>query len=381
MLLRRHLTLLTLGALSLAIIAYLTLAYGKNNASAAVSAPTPKKPGIAVLIDSVKQKNLPIYADSTGTVAAANSVVVRSQVEGQLLEISFSEGAMVKKGEVLARIDPAPYQAKLNESLARKAAAAAALSNTVQELSRYEKLVSEGFTSALILDEKRTHVARQHAALAEVEAQIEYLKIQVSNTTIRAPISGRAGARVIDAGNFIRTSDGAALVQIVQTNPITVNFALPAKLLPEIQAAMRQSQPEVIVSNIEGGATLAHGQLSLVSNEIDQATSQIHLKAIVTNNEKALWPGQSVNVRLTLGVRHKALVVAPAAIQTGPTGRYVYVIRPEQTVERRSVDLHAKDSNWAVIAKGLADGEQVVVDGHNKIEEGSHVATSVQRPR
>lgn len=366
-------TLLVVAGISLASVLYAAIAVQPSTSIAAGPNAAKSSPAVAVTLGVVEQKDIPIFADSVGTVAPANSVVVRSRAEGQLLSVTFVEGQMVKKGDILAHVDPAPYVAKLNEAVAQKAAAMATRANTSLELKRYEGLVAKGFASTQMLDEKRAKVAEQNAAVAEAEARIEFLRLQVANTTIRAPIAGRVGRRMLDAGNLIRASEDTALVQIVQTNPISLNFAVAARLLPEIKSAMQIAAPEVAATAMEGGLQTV-GKLSLINNEIDQATSQIHLKASFENNRNALWPGQLVNVKLNLGMRKNALVVAPAAVQTGPNGRYVYVVRKDQTVERRPVELLAKDSTWAVIGKGVLLGEKVVVDGYNKIEEGSKVS-------
>lgn len=377
---RRSIFLFVLATAAAAGAAYALL--GGRDSSAKPPAAPARPPAIAVEVAPARTMDVPLYVESTGTVAASSSVLVRSRAEGQLIEVAFAEGQAVGKGDVLARIDPAPYQARLKEARARRAAVSATLANTRLELARYEGLVAQGFASAQVLDEKRARVAQQQAALAEAEAQIESLQIQLGHTTIRAPIAGRAGPRLLDAGNLVRASEDAPLVSIVQTSPVYIKFAVPARLLPDIQEAMRSGAPEVSAMAVDGKGA-ATGQLTLVSNEIDQATAQIQLKATFRNEERSLWPGQALGVRLKLGVRRAVLVAPPSAIQTGPAGHYVFVVGKGDQVERRAVSLLSKDSQWAVLGvagqgqgKGpaLAAGDRLVTDGQNKIEEGSIVA-------
>ena len=377
MLRQRRSTLILVAALVLCGGAAYAL-FGGDGATAKPAGGAGKPPPIPVEVGLARTMDVPLYVDSTGIVAASNSVLVRSRAEGQLLEVAFSEGQMVAKGDVLARIDPAPYEARLREARARRAAVSATGANTRLELARYEGLVAQGFASAQVLDEKRARVAQQQAALAEADAQIDYLKIQLAHTTIRAPIAGRAGPRLLDAGNLVRAGDDTPLVHIVQTSPVYVKFAVPARLLPQIQATARSNAPEVTAQPIDGNAAPVAGQLSLVNNEIDQATSQIQLKATFANQERTLWPGQALAVRLALGVRSAALVVPPAAVQTGPAGHFVFVVGKDSAIEKRAVALLSKDSQWAVVGPGsgagLAAGDRLVTDGQNKIEEGSIVA-------
>lgn len=329
-------------------------------------------PAVQVTATAVKAMDVPVYRSGVGTVTAAQTVTVKARIDGQLDEVDFSEGQDVRAGQVLVRIDPRTLQAQLAQALAQKARDEAQLGNARADLQRYTTLIAQDSATQQQVDTQKALVAQLEAARKTDEAQIAYAQVQLSFTTITAPISGRVGARLIDRGNIVHAADAGGLVVINQIDPITVVFTLPDDAFPEIDRAQRSSrEPLAVVAYPRNGEQpLASGRLVLVNNQIDTATGTVQLKAIFPNPAHALWPGQYVNARLVLGRRPQALTVPAAVVQRSQDGTYAFVIGDDRTVRIQPIRVAQIQDGLAVIDQGLAAGQRVVVDGQYKLKPG-----------
>ena len=333
---------------------------------------------IPVVVAAAESRDVPIYLDGLGTAQASASVTVKPQVDGNLIEVRFREGQDVQVGDVLARLDPRSYQAALDQVTAKKAQDEATLANARLDAARYAKLAVSAYTPAQQADTAKSLVAQLTAQVAADQAQIDNARTQLSYTTITAPIAGRAGIRLVDAGNIVHASDPAGLVVLATLKPISVQFTLPQQALADVAKAMQAGPVTVLALPQNNDATSARtvldrGTLTVLDNQVDPTTGTIKLKASFANEKLALWPGAFVTVRLQARVWQGAIVVPPVAVQRGPRGTYVYVIRPDQTAERREVTVGHEDLQVSVIATGLQAGEQVVVDGAARLSDNSKV--------
>jgi membrane fusion protein, multidrug efflux system len=344
----------------------------KRSAPPAVAAAAP----IPVVAGVVTQHDVPIYLTGVGTVIAYNTTVVRSQIQGQLVSINFTEGQNVRTGDLLAQIDPRPYQAQLDQLVAIRDRDHAQLVNAQANLHRYTTLGSEGWATPQLVDTQTAQVAQLQNAIKADEALIEAAKVQFSYTQLTAPIDGIVGIRQIDIGNIIHPTDPNGLVIVTQIEPISLIFTLPETSLPEIQQQQQRNpnQPlAVIAYNQDDTIKLDEGVLGLVNNEILQTTGSIQLKANFPNKEHRLWPGELVNARLLVETRHDGLTVPASVVQQGPRGPYAYVVKPDDTVEVRPIKVSQISEGQALIDSGLVANERVVVDGQYKLQPGVHV--------
>jgi len=333
---------------------------------------------IPVVIGSVSQGDVPLYLSGLGTVQAYNTVTIKSRVDGQLVKILFKEGQDVKTGDVLAIIDPRPYDAQYKQAVATKAKDQSLLDNARKDLVRDQGLVGKQFVSPQTLDTQQALVDQYVAQVASDQATADYNKTQLDYTNITSPIDGRTGIRNLDIGNIIHAADSAAFVTITQIHPISVIFTLPADNLPSVTKNLGAGTLPVIAFGRDNTTALAKGVLELVDNQIDQTTGMVRLKATFANEDGALWPGQFVNTSVLVSTRHNGLTVAATVIQHGPKGDFVWVVKPDKTVEMRDVVVAQTQNNVALIDKGLAAGEQVVVDGQYRLQSGSKVEAGSQ---
>ncbi len=341
--------------------------------AAPASAPAPAP--VPIVADVVKSHDVPIYLEGVGTVIAYNTDMVRSQIQGQLTEITFTEGQTVKAGDLLAQIDPRPYQAQLDQVIANRDRDQAQLANAIANLGRYSDLLNKGFASQQLSDTQKAQVAQLQAAIKADEALIEQAKVQLSYTRLTSPIPGVTGVRQIDVGNIIHPTDPNGLVVVTQVEPISLIFTLPETVLPQIQQQQEKSkQPlTVLAYSQDNKIKLDEGTLGLVNNEILQTTGSIQLKANFPNKTHRLWPGQLVNARLLLDTRHNGLTVPASVIQEGQTGSYAYVVNPDSSVAIRQIKVAQISDGQALIDSGLNANEQVVTDGQYKLQPGTHV--------
>ena len=328
---------------------------------------------IPVTAGTVAVEDVPVFLHGIGTVQAYNTVAVKSRVDGQIVKINFKEGEEVKVGDPLFQIDPRPYQSALETAQAAKEKDEAQLVGAKLDLDRYEKLLAPGWQTKQSYDQQKATVEQFQAAIKGDIAQIENAKLNLSYADIRSPIDGRLGARLVDTGNLVHASDNTPLVMITELKPIFVSFTLPQETLDEVHENNKQAPLVVRAYSGDDKKQLAEGKLTLIDNMIDQATGTIHLKARFDNDDERLWPGEFVNLRLILSTRKGAATVPQQTVQVGPNGYYAYVIKPDNTVERRAVEVASMQDGLAVITKGLTVGENVVVDGQYRLTEGARV--------
>jgi multidrug efflux system membrane fusion protein len=339
------------------------------------SAQTPPQ-GIPVTAGTVAAEDVPVFLHGIGSAQAYNMVAVKSRVDGQIVKIEFKEGQEVKQGDPLIQIDPRPYQAALQQALAAKQKDEAQLVTAQADLERYGQLVPAGHQTRQSYDQQKGLVAQLQASIKGDDAQIETAKLNLSYTDIRAPIDGRLGAKLVDIGNLVRASDNAPLVTIAEVKPIFVSFTLPQDALDEIRENHQKAPLVVRAYSGDGKKPLAEGKLTMIDNSVDQSTGTIRLKARFDNEEERLWPGAFVSARLILYVRKGVATVPSRTVQDGPNGRYAYIIKPDDTVERRAVDVASIQDGIAVVTKGLSPGERVVVDGQYRLTNGARVKLS-----
>jgi membrane fusion protein, multidrug efflux system len=322
--------------------------------------------------------DVPVWLEGVGTAKARNTVTVRPQVDGKILSIDFEEGHDVKRGDVLAQIDPVTYRAQFDQAQAKKALDEAQLANAKLDLERYLKL-STNVVSIKTIDTQRALVAQLEAQVKSDEGAVANARAFLDYTTVVAPIDGRTGLRLVDVGNIVRASD-AGIVVITEVRPISVLFTLPQQKLPQINRARADRALTVEALETDSDGVLDTGVLQVVDNQVDQATGTIRLKADFPNTDLQLWPGQFVNARLLLKTLKNVVVVPTAAIQRGPEGTFVYVVGADSTVAMRPVTITQQNDVRAVIAKGLAAAETVVTAGFARLKDGAEVKIGSEGP-
>ncbi|WP_240162287.1 efflux RND transporter periplasmic adaptor subunit [Glaciimonas sp. PAMC28666] len=329
----------------------------------------------------VKQQDVPIYLSGVGTVTANASVIVRTRIDGQLNKVAFVEGQDVKAGQLLVQIDPRAVQAQLDQAQAQKAKDQSLRSNAKLDLQRYTVLRSQDAATQQTLDTQKALVTQLEASLQTDDAQISYAKVQLSYTTISAPISGRVGARLVDAGNIVHAADANGLVVINQIDPITTLFTLPEENFQAINKALHGTQLPLKVAayDRQSNQALATGRLTLLNNQIDTTSGTVQLKATFDNPTHVLWPGQYVNIRLYLTDIPQALTLPGAAVQRGQDGTYVYVVNADTSVKPQPVHVLQIQEGIAVIDKGVTNGQRVVIDGQYKLKPGVKIVESTKQ--
>lgn len=335
------------------------------NVSAAVPA------GVA----KAMRQDVPIYVTGVGTVQAYQSVLVRARVDGTLMQVPVTEGQEVKQGDLIAVIDPRPYQAVLDQTIAKKAQDEAQLANARLDLTRFSSLATQDFASRQQVDTQTALVNQDVALVAADNAAIEAAKLNVGYCFIRSPVDGRVGLRMVDAGNLIHATDATGIISITQIHPISATFTLPQEELPRIQGDMRKGNLPVVAYASDDSTEFDQGTLLTPDNAIDTTTGTIRLKATFPNKDNKLWPGQFINAHLQIRVAHDAVTVPPSAIQHGPDGLYVYVVGTNSTVQRQPVNVGYQTEQTAIVTKGLNGGEEVVVNGQSRLQAGTRIAT------
>lgn len=328
----------------------------------------------AVSVAAVARTDYPVFIDGLGQIQAENTVTVRTRVDGQIVKIAFTEGQMVKAGDLLAKIDPRPFQAALDQAKAKQAQDQATLANAKLDLERYSTLAKQSFATQQQLDTQNALVNQLIAQEAADAAAIDAAQVQLDYTTIAAPISGRVGFRLIDQGNMVNATQQTGIVTIAQIEPISLIFTAPQEDLPRIAAALAGGEPPVEARTSDGATMLGTGKLTVVDNQVDVATGTIRLKAEFANADHALWPGQAVMARLRVEIDRNALTIPDRAVQRGPDGLFVYVVGADNRAVIRPIALAHQDSDTAVVAKGLSEGEKVVTGGQFGLQPGAVVA-------
>ena len=345
-----------------------------GNAEAQPVRPVPVTTGV------VETKDFPIYRIGLGTVQAFNTVTVRVRVDGEVKKIAFREGQDVEAGDLLAIIDPRPYEAALRQAQADKARDEAQRTNARLDLERVSKLVIKDFATQQSVDTQKALVAQFEAAVAHDEAVIDNAEVQLGYTKITSPLTGRLGIRLIDQGNIVHAVDATGLVVVTQLQPIALIFMLPQQFLLEVAEAMRRGELTVLAFDQDNKVKLSEGHLELIDNQIDQSTGSMRLKAIFPNEDNRLWPGEFINAWLQIGVE-SGPVVPETVVQPGPNGDIAFVVKPDTSVEVRQVRVRDSHDGETLIQSGLAAGDRVVVDGHYRLRPGLRVVSvNGQRP-
>src|SRR5665213_309926 len=342
---------------------------------AAKTANTPARSAVRVTIAPVQKSDFPVYLTGLGTVQGYNTVLVRTRVDGQIDKIAFKEGQAVKQGDLLAEIDPRPFQAALDQAKAKKAQDEANLANANLDLQRFTKLGE--FATRQQTDTQRSTVAQLTAQIAADDAAISNAQTQLDYTAVKSPISGVAGLRQVDIGNIVNASTQTGLVTIAQIEPIAVIFTAPEEQLPYINEAQSIQALKVIAITTDGNKPRADGALEVVNTQVDTTSGTIRLKAVFDNKNHALWPGQSVSTRLLLRTLKDATVVPDDAIQHGNDGLYAYVVNSDNKAELHKVKVSQSIDGRSVVDEGLSPGQQVITAGQYKVQGGTVVSTAV----
>jgi membrane fusion protein, multidrug efflux system len=365
-------------ALSLAILAVAAGGYWYwwQGPVPAHAARPPARAAVPVTVALVGRQDMPIYLTGLGTVQASFTVGIHSQVDGKLQEVLFTEGQHVKKGDVLAKIDPRLFQAALDQAKAKKAQDKALLAAADKDLTRFKTLVAKAVESQQNVDRQQGTVDQLKASISADEAMIETAQTNLDYTSITAPSDGRIGVRLVDPGNIVHASDQGSLATLVLTRPSAVMFTLPARSLDDVRDAMARGPVEVTAYDQDNRKALATGKLLLVDNLIDQTTATIRLKAMFPNDDERLWPGEFVNARVLVDTRTNAVVVPSGAIQRGPDGLFIWIVAANDVAEPRAVEVGPRTEKLTIITSGLNGGERIITDGQYKLQRGAPVTYS-----
>ena len=356
-------------AVAAVVLGIAFLRSGKKEAAAAGARPVP------VTVAAARKGDIAVRLTGLGTVTSLNAVTVKSRVDGLLVRVAFTEGQMVKEGDLLAEIDPRPFQVQLMQAEGQLARDQATQQNAQADLVRLQALVKQGIISRQQLDTQATTVAQYDAALKADQAAVESAKLNLVYCRITAPTSGRVGLRLVDPGNMVRATDAGGLATIAPIQPITVVFAIPADGVQQVLRRTAQAgRLPVEAWDRDLRARLAAGSLAAIDNQVDTATGTVKLKAIFPNEDRSLFPNQFVNARLLVDTLQDVVIVPTAAVQRGPQGTFLYLVKPDATVELRPIEVKATDGDDTALAKGLQGGETVVTDGLEKLRPGIKVA-------
>jgi multidrug efflux system membrane fusion protein len=337
-----------------------------------LQAPAP----IPVTVAQAKKADFPVYLNGLGAVEPYQTVLVRSRVDGEVIKVAFKQGQMVKEGDVLVQIDPRPYQAALDQAVAKKMQDEASLKNAQLDLVRYAGLAKEDSVSRQKFDTQQATVDELVAQIKGDQASIDNAQTQVDYTTIRSPLTGKMGFRLVDAGNIVHAVDTTGIVTIVQLQPISVVFTAPEEDVPEINTALAAGVAPVTALSSDGLRTLSQGRLAVVNDAIDPASGTIGMKATFENTDDALWPGLSVATRLLVHTLKQVTVVPDGAVERGPNGLYAFVVGGDNKVETRDITVGQEGDGQSVVLTGLAPGETVVTAGQYRLVQGSLVQSS-----
>ena len=344
-----------------------------SSSEAASKGKDPTNQTVSVGVTPVQQQNVPYYLTGLGSVTAFNTVTVHTRVDGQIMQVFFREGQFVRAGDVLIQIDPRPYQVALDQAQGQLAKDVASQNDAKVDLNRYQTLWGEGVVPRQQVDTQQATVGQFDGAIQSDKAQIDSARLNLTYCRITSPINGRIGLRLVDQGNIVHAADAAGMLVITQVQPIAVVFTLPEDNLQQVLAQMKQGQLGVQVYSRDDNTKIAEGKLLTIDNQIDSTTGTVKLKAEFDNRDNSLWPNQFVNIRLFLSVRKNAVVIPSAVVQSGAQGSFAYVIGSDNKAEVRPIQVDFSEGNLSVIRQGLHAGEQVVVDGADKLQAGAAV--------
>jgi len=330
-------------------------------------------PAIPVSVAAAERRDVPIYLTGLGTVQAFNTVTVKTRVDGELVKVAFTEGQDVKAGDLLAQIDPRPFQATLDQAAAKKVQDEANLANAKLDLQRFSDLATRNFAPKQQVDTQRATVTQLEAQIRGDQAAIDSAQTQLDYTTIKSPLTGRTGIRLVDQGNIVHATDATGLVVVTQLQPISVVFTLPESELPSVQAALAAGPVRIYAMDRDSDRQLAEGTIAVLDNQISQTTGTMRLKGTFPNKDGALWPGEFLNIRLLARTAPNVVTVPSSALQRGPNGYYAYVVKPDSTVETRPLKVGQISDGAAIVDDGMAAGEQVVTAGQYRLQPGARV--------
>jgi multidrug efflux system membrane fusion protein len=344
-------------------------------ANRTVVAPVGPGRSVPVVTAIARQGDMNVSLTALGTVTALSTVTIHSRVDGQLMHIAFTEGQVVRQGDLLAEIDPRPFQVQLMQAQGQLAKDQAALKNALMDRERFTSLVKQGILPQQQLDAQVSTVVQAEGVIKSDEAQVESAKLNLVYSRITAPISGRVGLRLVDLGNMVHATDPNGLAVVAPVQPINVIFSVPADNIQQVLAQNKKSGKLTVEAwDRDLKARLAIGTLAAIDNQVDVGTGTVRLKALFTNEDMVLFPNQFVNARLLVDTLHNAIIIPSAAVQRSPQATFVYVVKADSTVEFRVVEILTTEGDLSCIKKGLASGEKVVVDGLDKLRPGSKVA-------
>jgi multidrug efflux system membrane fusion protein len=345
------------------------------------AAPAPPAPAsIPVSVAPVVRGDVPIFLTGLGTVQASQTIAIHPQVEGELVDVRFTEGQRVKKGDVLARIEPRLFQAALDQAKAKRAEDFALLVAAEKYLNRFAALGQRDIVSRQDIEQQQAKFDQLNASVAADAAAIDMAQTQLDYTAIKAPSDGRVGIRLIDRGNIVRLADRIALTTLVVTHPSAAIFTLPASALDDVRAAMARGAVEVTAFDQDNRRELAKGRLLLIDNAVDPATATIRLKAMFDNADDRLWPGQFVNARVLVETRRDVITIPSVAVQRGPQGAFVWIVSDEETAEPRPIEVGPTTDGWTIVTAGLVEGDEVIPDGAYKLRPDVAIARVPPRP-
>ena len=359
----------------LALLPLLAVACRNTGASSKAGAGGTSQRPISVVAAKVVARDVPVTLDGLGTVTAYKTVTVRSQVDGRLDSVAFREGQLVKRGALLALVDPRPFAIQLEQAQGALVRDQAQLRGGKVNLDRYNRVAKDKLIPQQQADDQQVLVQQWEGAVKTDQAQLEQAKLMLDYAHIRSPIDGVTGVRLVDPGNVVHAAEAAGIVVVTQIDPIAVLFTLPQDDLPRVQRALAEGKPAVEALSRDGNSVLASGTLEVIDNQINATTATIRLKAIFANPTRVLWPNQFVKARLHLGLHKGAIVVPAVAVQRGPSGAYAYVVGDSKTVAARPVEVESTGTELAVIRSGLAPGETVVTQGQFQLKPGALVET------
>jgi membrane fusion protein, multidrug efflux system len=339
-------------------------------------AATNQSPPVPVTVVAARQHDVPIFLSGLGTVQAWNTIAVHSQIDGALDSVNFTQGQEVHQGDVLAQIDPRALKAALDQAVAKKAEDQAQVVADQKDLQRFKQLAAKSYETQQNVDLQQAKVDTAQATVQADQAAIENAQTQLSYATITSPIDGRTGFRQLDAGNIVHANDPNPLTVVTQIKPVQVTFTLPQSALSDVREAMLAGKVPALAFDQDNQHQLAQGELMLINNQIDQTTSTISLKASFQNDDERLWPGEFIRVRIQVATRKDATTIPPAAIQRGPDGLYTWVVKNDHTVEQRSIQTVPVDNDTAIVTKGVAPGEEIVVNGQYRLDAGTRVSAT-----
>jgi membrane fusion protein, multidrug efflux system len=368
-----------LALVAAAVAVALIWSHSRRGAQAADTHPA--APAVAVDAASAIRSDIPGYLDGLGTVQAYYTVKVTARVDGQLDTVAFKEGETLKKGQLLAQIDPRPFKAALDQALAQRAKDEAQLGNAKRDMDRYLLLAPQDLASKQTVDTQRATVAQAEAQLKADDATIENARTQLSYTTITAPINGRTGIRQVDPGNIVHASDTGGIVVMTQIQPISVMFTLPEDAVAQMTEALAGGPTSVVALARDDGTVLDTGTVALLDNQIDQTSGTIRVKATFPNPHQLLWPGEFVTARVLVKMHKQALTIPAAALQRGPDGMFAFVIQANSTVEVRPLKVTLVDENTVIVDSGLNAGERVVTSNLYRLQPGTPVRVNTASAR